>query len=282
VRPRSADLLRIIAVFLIFCSGTGALTDDTASTEAWLRQALVGKVLTLRQFCSEPGISYHAAGQPSPCTSCPWTLCSKVEIQSLKLKRDQVHLIGDRLFVHFNDQPNLASQMSLAKTGRLVELAIDVNPADRSAINGALKRVFLKPGESLTDYVPDFWKPFFTPKAPNGTPHATNTNPLAGATTSSSPVKMSPGVAQGKLIHEVKPEYPAFAKAYHAQGTVVLDAVIGKDGTIHNLYIKKPAGMGLDEEAFEAVRQWRYRPYTVQGEPVEVETEITANFTLSR
>lgn len=93
-------------------------------------------------------------------------------------------------------------------------------------------------------------------------------------------VRVSAGVSQGLLIHQVKPSYPALARQARIQGQVVLQAVIGKDGSIQNLRAVGGHPM-LTPAAIDAVRQWRYKPYYLNGEPVEVDTQITVNFTLA-
>ncbi len=93
-------------------------------------------------------------------------------------------------------------------------------------------------------------------------------------------IRVSSGVAQGLLIHEVRPTYPALARSARIQGTVVLQATIGKDGTIQNLHLLSGHPL-LTQAAIEAVRQWRYRPYLLNHEPVEVDTTIQVNFTLN-
>ena len=93
------------------------------------------------------------------------------------------------------------------------------------------------------------------------------------------PLPISTGVAQGFLVHEVKPVYPPPARQARIQGTVLLEAIIGKDGSIENLRVVSGHPM-LAPAALEAVRQWRYRPYMLNREPVEVETQITVNFVL--
>ena len=95
----------------------------------------------------------------------------------------------------------------------------------------------------------------------------------------SSPLRISEGVAQGFLVHQVKPVYPPLARQARIQGAVLLQAIIGKDGCIENLRLVSGHPM-LAPAAIEAVRQWRYRPYTLNREPVEVQTEITVNFVL--
>lgn len=93
-------------------------------------------------------------------------------------------------------------------------------------------------------------------------------------------VRVSQGVTQGLLIHKVQPSYPPLARQARIQGSVVLQAVISRDGTIQNLRLVSGHPM-LAPAAIDAVKQWRYKPYILNGEPVEVETQITVNFTLS-
>lgn len=86
-------------------------------------------------------------------------------------------------------------------------------------------------------------------------------------------------MSEGDLVHKVLPTYPALARAARIQGQVLLQAVISKQGTIENLRVLAGHPM-LVPAAIEAVRQWRYRPYILNNEPVEVETQITVNFGL--
>jgi len=95
------------------------------------------------------------------------------------------------------------------------------------------------------------------------------------------PVKVSSGVSSGFLLHDVKPVYPPLAVATHTQGAVVLAAVIDRNGTIAKLRVVSGHPL-LVRAAIDAVSQWRYRPYLLNGEPVEVETQITVNFVLGR
>ncbi|HYL13167.1 MAG TPA: TonB family protein [Terriglobales bacterium] len=93
-------------------------------------------------------------------------------------------------------------------------------------------------------------------------------------------VRVSQGITQGMLTHQVKPEYPPIAKQARIQGPVVLKAIIGKDGKIQNLEVVSGHPM-LSQAALQAVKQWRYKPYYLNGQPTEVETTITVNFSLS-
>jgi len=93
-------------------------------------------------------------------------------------------------------------------------------------------------------------------------------------------VRVSLGVSQGLLIKKVQPSYPPLARQARIQGRVLLQAEISKDGTIENLRLISGHPM-LAPAAIEAVKQWRYKPYMLNGEPVAVETQVEVNFTLS-
>lgn len=85
---------------------------------------------------------------------------------------------------------------------------------------------------------------------------------------------------EGNLVYRLQPAYPPLARQAGIHGTVVLQAVISRDGTIEKLQVLSGHPM-LVLAAVDAVRQWRYRPYVLNGEPVEVETQVTVNFVLS-
>ncbi|MGA7853517.1 MAG: TonB family protein [Candidatus Acidiferrales bacterium] len=96
---------------------------------------------------------------------------------------------------------------------------------------------------------------------------------------SPSRIRVGVNVAAAKLIRQVTPIYPTIAKTAHISGTVILHAIIAKDGTIQELtYVSGPPL--LMRNAMDAVRQWRYNPTLLNGEPVEVDTTISVVFTL--
>jgi protein TonB len=118
---------------------------------------------------------------------------------------------------------------------------------------------------------------------PRGIPNSlgTGTKPVM-------PVAPAPKIAplrishmsEGDVIRRVQPAYPPLARSARIQGLVVLQAVISKQGTIEDLRVLAGHPM-LVRAAIDAVSQWRYRPYILNNEPVEVETQITVNFSLS-
>lgn len=168
------------------------------------------------------------------------------------------------------------------QTGHRAELAARVIRVSPSRPAGLINPVL--PSRDTESYGPP------DPAAIGETDHAgpgmlTFLNPAAPLTpviekTQLKRWRVSGGVEQGLLIRDVKPIYPRLAQAAAVQGEVVLQAVIGKDGRIENLHAVSGNPL-LVRAALDAVQQWRYRPYLLNGEPVEVETQITVRFTVS-
>ena len=104
--------------------------------------------------------------------------------------------------------------------------------------------------------------------------------PIDRRTTPETPIlKVSEGVEQAQLITRVEPQYPILARQTRTQGTVFLHAIISREGRITSLDVVSGHPL-LVRAALDAVRQWRYRPTLLNGEPVEVETSITVIFRL--
>jgi len=78
----------------------------------------------------------------------------------------------------------------------------------------------------------------------------------------------------------VKPTYPRLALAAHMEGTVILEALIGQDGSVHDVKVLRGLGMGLTESAVTAVKKRRYKPGMLQGQPVEFALTVTVQFKL--
>jgi len=92
-------------------------------------------------------------------------------------------------------------------------------------------------------------------------------------------INIAGGIAAGMLLQKVAPDYPETAREMRLEGVVVLQALISKDGHIRDLHVVS-GPTGLQKSALDAVQQWEYRPYLLNGEPVEVETTINVVFSL--
>ena len=92
--------------------------------------------------------------------------------------------------------------------------------------------------------------------------------------------RISSGVMQGQILTKIQPSYPEAAKASHISGTVVLRAIIGRDGHVHLLQVMSAPEPNLAIAALAAVRKWTYKPYLLNGEAVDVDTTVIVNFNL--
>jgi periplasmic protein TonB len=95
----------------------------------------------------------------------------------------------------------------------------------------------------------------------------------------SGPLHVSTGVSEGMLLAPIRPVYPAIARAAGVHGTVVVEAVISREGKIESLRVVSGPAM-LQGAAIDAIREARYRPYRLNGQPTEVQTTITVNFVM--
>jgi protein TonB len=127
---------------------------------------------------------------------------------------------------------------------------------------------------------------------PDGIPGGTPTEMMVSQRSTAPPVSMpepapakrirvASGVAEANLIHDVPPQYPPEAGRERIEGTVVVVAVIGTDGTVKDVRVESGPAL-LAQAAIDAVKQWRYKPYLLNGTPVEIDSRITINFTMAR
>jgi TonB family protein len=116
-------------------------------------------------------------------------------------------------------------------------------------------------------------------QAPTAVSQANSTESANGATNAGERVRLSADTAQ-MVERPVEPNYPMLAKQMKVQGSVVLQALIGREGAIQDLRVLSGPAI-LSTAAMDAVKQWRFRPYYQSGEPIETEARITVNFTIS-
>lgn len=122
--------------------------------------------------------------------------------------------------------------------------------------------------------------PFGNPNAPDSSHAIADLNAHPVAPVRAERTRVSQGVMEGALMNPVQPVYPRPAIMMHLEGTVLLRAIISRTGTVENLQVIQGSPF-LSQAAIDAVRQWHYRPYRLNNEPVEVETQILVKFTLA-
>jgi protein TonB len=90
-------------------------------------------------------------------------------------------------------------------------------------------------------------------------------------------MRVSQGITQGLLVYRIEPTYPRLAQLARINGVVVLTAIIDKHGNVERLQLVSGSPL-LAPAAIDAVKQWHYKPFLLNGQPVEIETTVTVNF----
>lgn len=119
---------------------------------------------------------------------------------------------------------------------------------------------------------------FSTIEGPPVLDHVAETVPLPPPP-AKDPVRPGGSISRPERIHYVAPEYPALARAARREGTVILEAVLDTDGNVREARVLRSVPL-LDDAALEAVRQWRFTPTLLNGEPVPVVLTVTVVFSL--
>ena len=203
------------------------------------------------------GLGNRAPAKP---TASRTTSASDGNKDSLVVYRD-----GDVVYRQKPDQPSSKSQAGGEKSGK------DQAESQATEIDNAAT-----PNDSKPDAAPDVPQPQITTTA--GLLAMVPTAGVAAAPTAPD-VRISQGLTEGKLVRRVNPVYPSQALQRRIDGQVVIKAQIGKDGRVHNPKAIRGNAL-LIAAAMDAVRQWTYEPYKLNGEPVDMDTQITINFKL--
>ena len=263
---RKVMLLGLVLVVSVpFASAT--------SLQEQLRKSYVGTQRTLRHFYDSDTLKFDAGGNPrNTGKEGPWTLFGGVIINSLQLKSGTLELHGHRRMLMF-DGPNKKLLNIELKEAFGIEVQTHDGPDQAAQLSAALAQVFVADGD-LISVIPNYWRDYvawFTGRqtqAPCEGPHANMAPQVAS------------GIAAGMKTRDVAPVYLDTARQYRIQGNVVLRAVIDKNGDVDRLCIIQALGVGLDDSAAAAVRQWKFRPYMLNGEPVEIATTIKVQFSM--
>jgi len=254
------------------CTWVGA---GTPSLEDLLRKEYSGTEQLLRDFNAEDKLKFDAHGKPTgKKTPAPWTLAAPIAITTAELKEGKLLLHGPRQLLVFDNRTSLARRI---KSDEWVSIEIDTTSGlnQERQLREALTKVFIAKDEPLAPLLPDYWRDYIARVDARNT--ADEACPQSKLPNPSLPLQPA-SVTEGKKIRNVEPVYSGIARRYKVDGMVEMRAVIDKSGNISQVCLTMAAGAGLDDTLVEAVRQWKYRPYMVNGQPIDVETIIRTNF----
>jgi TonB family protein len=271
-----------VLLFLVFSLRIASAADN--SLEENLRKNYVGSQQMLRHFYDSDALKFDSSGNPrNHGKEGPWTLLSGVMIDSLKLKSGHLELRGHRRMLVFDDQSKKLRNIGLPQTF-WIEIETRDGQAQGAQLSAALAHVFVAP-DDLVSVVPDYWRDYiarFTGKLVQGAPCADSSlkedSSVKEGTDREGACKVSAGIVEGMKIYDVAPIYLPIARINGVQGGLALRAVIDKTGSVSRVCITQALGAGLDDMMVDAVRQWKYRPYMLNGQPIEVQTTVNGSF----
>jgi TonB family protein len=262
---------------LLLSSGFASATDS--SLEQQLRKTYVGTQRMLRHFYASADLKFDADGNPrNKEREGAWTLLSGIVIDSLKLKAEKLELRGHRRILMTDEKTKAFRSIELHENFS-IEINTQSGPDQAAQLANALDHVFVS-NDDLVSVVPDYWRDYLarsSGKTTQGTPCDDSAVKIVDSDNSSSG-KVSAGVADATKIRDVPPTYFQIARQNRVQGELALRAVIDKTGSVSRVCITQALGAGLDDMMVDTVRQWKYKPYTLNGQPIEVQTTITTRF----
>jgi TonB family protein len=262
------------AVVLLVCVPL-PIWSQTDRLQKDLNSAYTGKTLLLRNFYSGDDLTYDQGGHlQSTSRQGPWTLAG-VEINRIVVTPHDIEIGGNRMGTLYKD-----GKTSFVQLGKIrIHVAGSISDSDTEAvIHPIFNQIFVGPGEDLRSLLPDYWRPYFEGNSRQSRLAAWQANreenaaPIAAS-------KLSSGIVSApRAIYSPDPKYTREAKSKHIEGTSRLIVVVNPSGSAENIAIMDPLGMGLDDEAVTAVRQWRFKPAMRSGQPVQVQINVGMDF----
>ena len=256
--------------------GSIPIWAQTGSVQDQLNSTYKGKILLLRNFYSRTDLEYDQNGiLLSGANSGPWTL-AYVEITGVTVSTQSIEVVGNRLGTLFQNGKPRPVMIGKLK----IHIARPVSNVDtEAALYPIFRKILIEPGEDLRPLLPDYWRYYLT-----GTDSQARSAAWEATLEKSKVVPLKPAIAPTgapippKAVHMQDPKYTKEAESCHIEGRSVLGVVVDTTGSAVDIAILEPLGMGLDEQAVLALKQWKFRPSTLNGQPVPVHINVEINF----
>jgi TonB family protein len=237
-----------------------------------LNDAYKNREMMQRVFYSGSMVRYAAdgsfakGGKPGP-----WTLDSSILCRSIRMKAKELVIRGNRVYFAYDEnkkklEPFLGPNVS-------VDIAADPATVSIASLQESIAKVFVTGSEHREAFMPGYWQPYL--RSAVAAPRRSSSQPR-------STPKPTPNLVFPRPLYDPKPHYTPEARQAHIQGSDVLKVVIGADGKVSSDSIVKPLGMGLDDNAAETVRTWKFKPATRNGVPVDVKVTVVVTFRLAQ
>ena len=279
--------MKAIFVLALTCGFLSAAAGADEQLERSLNEQYRSKTLYLRHSYKSGSQEYDADGQPlrgSEEGAC--TLYGRMVVRKIAIGTDALRIEGNRVTRGF-DVKGMVPFEEHESVKIKVRLRAPVTSADQA--NTVLGRVFALTREDIVNSAPLYWQDIIAEEL---APHPTVDTPQNALAGQKEPpprfgdakfFKMGdPGVTPPKILYKRIPEFTDAARRHEFQGVVGLNALIDSTGRINDVRLVHVIGMGLDENAIETVKTWRFAPATKDGVPVPVAVYIEVDYHLGR
>jgi TonB family protein len=263
-------------VILLVCVTPSPVLCQRNRVQDELNSALRGKILLLRNFYSGDDLGYDQNGQlRGEVTQGPWTLAN-LEITKIAVTTQGIEIVGNRMGTWYRD-----GKPGFVRVGKLkIHVTKPISDADTQAtLHSIFSKIFVEAGEDLRPMVPDYWRSYLggnDSKSRSAAWQAT----LAGE---KNPIFRRSDAPAGEVtaphvVYSPDPNYTKEAASHHTEGVSRLGVVVDATGTTSNIAILEPLGMGLDEQAVLAIKQWKFRRSLKNGQPIRVQINVEITF----
>ncbi|HET9281145.1 MAG TPA: energy transducer TonB [Candidatus Angelobacter sp.] len=254
---------RLVYFLLLVLGLTSIPILHADSLKDELNQHYKNKVLALRSPFVYGDQKFDSAGHPLSSPSGDWLVYGGIFVRDLSLSPKELRLKGPRVALIQTQGDEKPSAIPLGKDSIKVEISLDSPLNSIEEAEALLNRVFFLDKDGLLHAKPEYRR--------------------AGEEADGPIYKVGIGkddVKPPKATYTPEPEFTDEARKSGFQGTVVLGVLVNKNGQVSRIRIEKPLGKGLDQQAVESVKTWRFNPATKDGESVAVEMKVEVSFQL--
>jgi len=256
------------------------LCAKAQTTEAEISTRLKDKPLFLMGLWADDKLKFDAQGHPAGnYQTAPFTVCG-MHVDKVSLHGSHLKLEGEREGIKF-DKDGTMIRITMYVGGlldrKMEKMSVEIDNGDSHDFGPALDAVFTEDPQQLLPLLPDFWQSYFRTHFPT---RAAQVPPQSGRPDAarSGATHIGGSVTAPKLVHTAEPQFSEYARRVKMSGNVQIYLWVEEDGTPSHVRLIRPVGMGLDEKAVEAVKQYRFSPAMQNGKPVKVDLYIDVNF----
>lgn len=268
--------MKILAVVVAGLSLGGCMAG-AQTTEAAISGRLLGKPLQLRGFWMEDNLKFDASGAPLKTYKTGSFTESGFDAKKVKLDGNHLEIEGERVGLvgdedeMTEDGNTVFERETLHKKDKKVEtVKIEIEGGADADFTKALDAIFATSLEQLAPDVPLYWQEFFHRDVLH--------EKTVASRISAKPSKIGGSVQPPRVLKSVNPGFSEAARGQKFSGHSLISLFVDKEGMPEDIQVKRPIGLGLDDQAVKAVSQYRFKPALKNGQPVEVTLDIEVNF----